>query len=350
MDPLSQDSPIKKHAPGWTGLRPFRPAPWLPGPHLQTLGGRTLRPTPNPGLQRERLDTPDGDVLLLDMGPEPVQDRNGDSARAPLALVLHGLEGSTDRNYARLAMAQLHRRGLRPIGLNFRSCGGEPNRKAHSYHAGETGDLDFVLRHLTARFPDRSLVAMGFSLGGNILLKYLGERGKAADEILQAAVAVSVPFDLTAGTEALETGSLGWAYTRYFLRKLHAKARAKTRLLEGHIDVDTALTTRTLREWDDLVTAPLHGFKDAADYYRHSSSLSYLPRIRVPTLLLQARDDPFLPDGLPHQEVKGNDWLVAGFTEKGGHVGFVEGTRPGATSFWAEEEGARFLAEAPTLP
>lgn len=319
-------------------LRPFRPAPWLPGAHLQTLGGRVLRPSPDPGLRRERLETPDGDVLLLDVGPEP-------RVQAPVALVLHGLEGSTERNYARLTLDQLHRRGLRPVGLNFRSCGGEPNRLARAYHAGDTEDLAFVLGRLAERFPDRPVGVIGFSLGGNVLLKYLGERGDEARKTIAAAVAVSVPFDLAAGARALETGPMGRLYTLYFLRKLRRKVAAKAPLLTPPVDAQAARLARTLRAYDDALTAPLHGFRDATDYYRRSSSLPYLPSVRVPTLLLQARDDPFLPDALPLREAEANPFLVPGFTRGGGHLGFVEGPHPGAPSFWCEEEGTRFLSE-----
>ncbi len=318
-------------------VRPFQPAWWLPGAHLQTVVGRFLRPAPDPGLRRERLDTPDGDFLLLDVGPEPAPD-------APTALVLHGLEGSSDRSYARVALAGLHRRGIRPVGLNFRSCGGEMNRTARAYHSGETDDLAFVVEHLLERFPGRPLGLVGFSLGGNILLKYLGEREAGVPSEVAAAASISVPFDLVEGSRALEFGAMGKVYTYYFLRQLRRKAASKAALLESLVDLEEVLAARTIRAYDEAHTARIHGFEHAMDYYRRCSSLAFLPGIRVPTLLLQSRDDPFLPDGLPRQEVEGNPSLIPGFTPVGGHVGFVEGEHPAAASFWAEEEATRFLA------
>lgn len=332
-DPESIGAP---DGPGFT-LRPFEPASWLPGPHAQTLGGKLLRPAGSVEPTRLRLETPDGDFLDLDLGPDPGDD-------APMAVILHGLEGSSRRRYVLNAFRTLLDRGLRPVGMNFRGCSGEPNRKARFYHSGETGDVRFVLERLKERFPDRRLGAMGFSLGGNVLLKLLGEAGRADASPVEASAAISVPFDLGAGSDLLEQNAMGRLYTRYFMRMLLAKIRRKRPRLEGRIDVSRALKTRTLREFDDAVTAPLHGFRDAAEYYGTSSSASFLDAIRAPTLLLQSRDDPFLPvEALPLDAIEKNDALVSALTEKGGHVGFVEGL-PWSPRFWAEEEAARFLA------
>lgn len=317
--------------------RPFRPSSWLPGPHAHTLAGKLLRPYATPELTRVRLDTPDGDFLDLDLGPEPAEG-------APLGLVLHGLEGSSRRRYALMAYEALLERGVRPVGMNFRGCSGEPNRAPRFYHSGETGDLRYVLDRLGERFPDRPVGVLGFSLGGNVLLKFLGEEADREPQRVRAAVAVSVPFDLAAGAEQLEKGLMGPLYTYYFVRMLRQKVRARADLLGAHVDVDAGLAARTLRAFDDAVTAPLHGFADAAEYYRRSSSARFLDRIRVPALLLQSRDDPFLPrSALPEREIAANPHLVPAITERGGHVGFVEGP-PWDPRFWADEEGARFLA------
>lgn len=321
--------------------RPFRPAPWLPGAHLQTVGGKYLRPHPDPGLEPLRIDTPDGDFLDLEVGPEPVPG-------APVVLVLHGLEGSTRRGYVRVAMAELLGQGLRPVGLNFRACSGEPNLRPRFYHSGETGDLAHALELLEERFPGRRLGALGFSLGGNVLLKYLGESGDGSGRghpRLRAAAAISVPFDLSAGARAIEAGLMGRIYTRYFVRSLREKLRSKEPLLRELLDLEAAMAAATLREYDEVATAPLHGFPDAETYYRASSSLGFLPRIRTPTLLVQAADDPFLPLGsLPAREVEENPFLLGAFTPRGGHVGFVAGLRPWRPRFWAEAEAARYLA------
>lgn len=326
-------------------VRPYRAPRWLRGPHIQTIGGKFLRPDPGIPLHRERLELPDGDFLDLDFAPAGSVAHDPE---APVVLVLHGLEGSARRRYMLLTYRELLARGLRPVGLNFRACSGEPNRLPRLYHSGDTDDLRFVVEHLADRFNGAPLGAIGFSLGGNVLLKYLGEEGDDAGRRLRAAVAISVPFDLTAGAATLERGLMGRIYTEYFLRNLRKKVRAKARLLEGLIDVQATLRARTLRAFDDVATAPLHGFADSADYYRRSSSAPYLERIRIATLLLQAEDDPFQPpEAIPRDAIARNPHIVAGFTERGGHVGFITWSDdPGKRGlrFWAEEEAARFLA------
>lgn len=330
--PAAPPAPLPNHAP-----RPFRPARWLPGRHGQTIGGRLFRLGRSFPLRRERIETPDGDFLDLDFAPAP---RDG----APQVLLLHGLEGSARRGYALITYAELAAAGIQGVGLNFRSCSGEPNRAARLYHSGETSDIRFVLDHLAARFPDVRRGAIGFSLGGNALLKLLGEEGDAARRWLETAVAVSVPYDLAAGADHLERSVMGRFYTGLFVRSLQRKLEAKRALLDGKVDLDRALRARTFREFDDAATAPLHGFADAAEYYHLSSSARYLERIRVPTLLLHAEDDPFLPaHALPRDAIARNPFLVPVITRHGGHVGFIGGP-PWAPRFWAEAEAARFLA------
>jgi len=227
--------------------------------------------------------------------------------------------------------------------LNFRSCSGEPNRAARFYNAGDTGDLAHVVRHLQERHPGIALGGLGFSLGGNVLLKYLGEQGEGSP--IRAAVAVSVPFDLVDGSRMLRRPA-GRVYARLFLRSLQRKVADKREMLTGRCEVDRALAARTLHEFDDAATARIHGFPDAETYYRESSSARFLPHIRVPTLLLHSADDPFLsPAALPHGAVAANPAITAVFTERGGHVGFVGGM-PWRPTFWAETEAARYLSLA----
>ncbi len=314
----------------------FRPAWWLRGRHAQTLAGKYLRSGSGLPLERRRVDTPDGDFLDLDFAPEPASD-------APLVVLLHGLEGSTQREYMSLMFRELSDRGLRGVGMNFRGCGGESNRLPRAYHSGDTGDLAHVIARLRRTRPRRPIGAAGFSLGGNVLLKYLGERGDAA--AIDAAVAVSVPFDLPGSAERLSTGIMGRTYGAYFLRSLRRKVREKRHLLNGKVDVDRTLAARTLRDFDDALTAPVHGFADADDYYARADVRRHLAHIRVPALLIQARDDPFLPRGAaPDAIVADNPHLTAAFTDRGGHLGFVEGALPWHPHFWAEREAARFLA------
>lgn len=329
--------------------RPFTASPWLPGAHLQTLGARLLRKPPPLELERIRLDTPDGDFLDLDLGPDPRP--TAASGNPPIVLILHGLEGSTRRAYVRATMGAVSDAGMRAVGMNFRSCSGVPNRLARFYHSGETGDLTLVLKHLQEMFPGRGFGAVGFSLGGNVLLRYLGELGDSAPCPLAAAAAISVPYDLAEGSGMLEAGWMGRRYASYFLGSLQGKARAKRHLLAPVVDLDRLLAARTLREFDDVATAPLHGFRDAAEYYRQASSKPVLTSIRVPTHLLHAMDDPFLPErAVPHQEVAENPWLLASFPARGGHVGFVERGSLRQPTFWAESEAVRYLAEILRAP
>jgi hypothetical protein len=314
----------------------FAAAWWLPGRHAQTIAGRLLRRPKVPAFRRERVDLPDGDFVDLDWAPGGRPDR-------PLVLLLHGLEGSARRGYAIHTYDQLAKRGLRAVGLNFRSCSGEPNRNARFYHSGDTEDIRYVLRLLAAR-GDPASAAVGFSLGGNALLKYLGEEGERAP--VGAAVAVSVPYDLAAGADGLERTRMGRVYTGIFVKSLVAKAEAKAALLAGTCDLERIRAARTFREFDGAATAPIHGFADASDYYARSSSAGFLSRIRIPTLLVHADDDPFLPpDALPLDAIAANPWLHTAFTRRGGHVGFIGGS-PWKPRFWAEEEVARFLVDA----
>jgi predicted alpha/beta-fold hydrolase len=323
-------------------------------------------------LRRERVELPDGDFVDLDwaeMGGQGGQDgTDGTGAlsaspvssisSAPLVLVLHGLEGSARSKYALELYRQLHRAGLDAVGLNFRSCSGVLNRAARLYHSGDTADLAFVVDLLRERFPNRRLGAAGFSLGGNVLLKYLAESadgrpqsspvdpgrpGAAGGVGIAVAAAVSVPFDLSAGADRLERG-FARLYRRYLVTKLQRKVAAKAALFGAGSAAARALAARTFREFDDAATAPLHGFRDAEDYYRRSSSGPLLSRIGVPTLLVHSLDDPFLPAGaVPADAARRNPVITALFTERGGHVGFVSGP-PWSPVFWAERQIAAFLA------
>lgn len=315
--------------------RGFRPPWWLKNPHAQTFAGIFLRRPSRHPLARRRLDTPDGDFLDLDFTPDPGPD-------APIALVLHGLEGYIRRPYASGVLSRLFDCGVWGVGLNFRGCGGEPNRTARFYHAGDTGDLAFVVEHLRRRHPGRTVGAIGFSLGGSVIVKYLGERG--ADSPIAAAATICVPFDLATSCDRISRGFMGGLYTTHFLLSLRRKIRAKQSVLDGIIDTGPALHARTLREFDDALTAPLHGFADAADYYARSDARAFLPRIRVPTLLIQSRDDPISsPGAISEEQVAANPHLVPAFTPGGGHVGFVQGETPWRASIHADGEAVRFL-------
>jgi uncharacterized protein len=326
------------------GFRPraYDPAPWLLDPDLQTVGGKALRTRalgvahrtrPIPPRRRHRLETPDGDFLDLEVGEPPRPD-------APVVLLLHGLEGSTRRGYMRLAFQEIHKQGMQGVGMNFRSCSGEPNRLPRFYHSGETSDVAHALAWIRREYPGRRVGALGFSLGGNVLLRLLAD----AEPRVDAAAVISVPFDLAAGTRLLERSPMGRLYTHYFLRSLLAKVKAKAALLAPHLSLDRLARVRTLREFDDLATAPLHGFGSAWEYYHLASSGPVLDRVTTPTVVLHSCDDPFLPEeAIPRDALASNPALLGVVLPRGGHVGFVERSSPLAPRFWAEAEAARYL-------
>jgi predicted alpha/beta-fold hydrolase len=293
-----------------------------------------------PPTRTERWPTPDDDFLDLHRIDAP--------AGAPRLLILHGLEGTFRSHYAGGLLHEAAQRGWAADLLIFRSCGDEPNRALRLYHSGETEDLDFVVRRLIADDPSRPLLIAGVSLGGNVLLKWLGEQGDRAPTQLRSAAAVSVPFDLARGSRHLDRGFSRF-YQSHFLRSLRRKALEKGTRYPNTIRPEVVLRARTLYDFDDLVTAPVHGFRDADDYYARSSSLPYLARIRTPTLLLSARDDPFLPREVldeVREVASKNSSLRLEFVERGGHVGFISGLLPWRPFYYAEWRVAEFLADS----
>jgi predicted alpha/beta-fold hydrolase len=274
-------------------------------------------------------------------------DRLAGPPGAPLLLVLHGLEGSSRSPYVRGTLEEARRRGLRGCALNFRSCSDEPNRLLRSYHSGETGDLDEAVRRLLAESGAGSIGIVGYSLGGNLLVKWLGEQGASIDPRIRAAAAVSVPFDLALCAKNLDgPGAMRAIYRENFLRTLRRKALSKAATFPGRLDPARIRSVRTLYEFDDAVTAPLHGFDSAHDYWTRCSSGQFLDAVRVPLLLLSAADDPIVPAeslSLAREAARKNPLLQLEVTDHGGHVGFVAGP-PWAPQFWAEERAAGFVS------
>ena len=312
---------------------------WMRSAHLQTLWGKLARRVPAAPTRMVRLDTPDGDFLDLIR-------LEGRDRRAPRLLMLHGLEGTARSHYVRGTLAEAARRGWGMDVLLFRSCGPETNRLPRSYHSGETEDLAFVLARVLDEFPDAPMGLAGVSLGGNVLLKWLGEAGARVPSRVRAAVAVSVPFDLARSVRHLSRG-FSRVYERHFLRSLRRKARAKLARFPGMFDEHALARARTLYDFDDAVTAPVHGFAGADDYYARASSLGFLDRIQVPTLLLNAVDDPFLPAAVL-DEVRAiaarTPALELEFVPRGGHVGFIAGRSPWRPEYYAERRIADFVA------
>lgn len=311
--------------------RPFVAAWWCRGPHLQTLWPVFARRKLQVVRRRERLELPDGDFLDLDW-------TTGNAG--PIVLILHGLEGSSESHYARGLLHALHRRGWRGVVMHHRGCSGEPNRLARSYHSGETGDVAQVVAELRRREPATPLAVVGYSLGGNVLLKWLGETGA---QPVVAAVAVSVPFLLDRCSARMQRG-FSRVYQWELLRRLRRSVAAKRRRVALPLRIADLSRLRTFREFDDHVTAPLHGFRDADHYYGAASSRGWLAGIRVPTLVIQAVDDPFMyPDALP-QRGELSATVEFDLCAHGGHVGFIGGCAPWRASYWLDERIPAYLA------
>lgn len=316
----------------------FSPAWWLPGPNLQTLWGKFMRPRLPLNLRLERLDTPDGDFLELHHLPGQPD--------SPLLVLLHGLEGSLRSHYIHGLLEQASSRGWRAVVLIFRSCGDSLNRTRRFYHSGETTDLGLTLDHLSSSYPAADLILAGVSLGGNVLLKYLGEHGDQVSPRIRGAAAVSVPYDLARAADHIDKG-FARVYQRSFIRSLQSKAIAKLDQFPDLAPIERIQSIRSMRDFDNSLTAPLHGFRDADDYYSKSSSINWLDRIRVDTLLLSAVDDPFLPSQVlddVRSAAQQNPFLNLEFTTHGGHVGFVGGANPFQPLYYMEGRVGDFLA------
>ena len=314
----------------------FVPAWWARSALLQTLFGARPRSGVESKLQLERLELPDGDFLRLHLRPSR-PDR-------PWILCLHGLEGCVASPYVR----ELEWRAAENLGWNFaamefRSCGGEDNRLLRSYHSGETDDLRAVLDALRGRLGGQPLCVVGYSLGGNVLLKWLGEEGVAASGVVCAAAAVSTPFDLEAAARCCDL-RYGGRITQRFLATLVPKALRKAERFPGVLDPAAIGNCTTFAEFDECVTAPLHGFVSAEDYWRSCSAARFVSAIRRPTLLLNAVDDPLVPGAfLPREQVAASSHLTAEFSARGGHCGFVDGGSPWRPRRWAEARVLRFF-------
>lgn len=306
----------KRHSEGRPRLHtpPLAPPWWLRNPHLQTLWPKFFRRRPHLELRAERLELSDGDFIDLAWVQE---------ARGPIVLMLHGLEGNLRSHYVLPVLATLARAGLQPVFMFLRGCSAEPNRLPRTYHSGAVEDLAEVLGLLKASGRPAA-AALGFSLGANLLLRYLGLSGDAA--LLQAAMAVSVPFVLGDAARRLEQGS-SRIYQRYLLGRLKRSYQRKFAALPSPLSVDLD-RIHTLWQYDQAITAPLNGFAGADDYYRRCSSMHSLGGITVPTLILHSVDDPFMyPHNVPRADQVGPGVQLA-IQSHGGHVGFIERARP----------------------
>ncbi len=356
-----------------SGRAPYAPARWLPGAHAMTVFASVARVFPRPRARRERWELPDGDFVDVDRFergatrsasaelvppraprslwgslirlPLRSQSLTNSTADDPVLVICHGLEGSSQAPYVRGLVALALARGLSALALNFRGCSGEPNRLARNYHSGDTGDLAHVAGRLVAERPGRPILLSGFSLGGNVVAKWLGERGDDLPaEVLGGAV-ISVPFDLERSARAIDgPGFWSFVYRERFMRRLRAKAAEKARRFPGAFDARAAARARTFAEFDGAVTAPVFGFASAEEYWRVSSSGPLLGGVRRPLLSLSSLDDPIVPpDSIPVAAARANPRVTLETTAAGGHVAFVAGS-PFWPSFWAERRAVEFLA------
>ncbi|WP_375416424.1 YheT family hydrolase [uncultured Hymenobacter sp.] len=321
----------------------YRPPAYLLGSgHLQTIVPALLRRVPDLTYRRERIELPDGDFLALDWAaaqPAPTPPSARNPARK-LAIISHGLEGSSDRAYIRGLARTLTRAGLDALAWNYRSCG-EPNRLLRSYHLGDTGDLHHVIGHALASGRYDCVYLTGFSAGGNVTLKYLGEDAGRVPAAVRRAAVFSVPTDLKASSVHIARPQ-NQVYLRRFMKTLRQKIRDKAALLPGEVDLTGLENLRDFPQFDDRYTAPMHGFASADAYYAHASSGQYLAGIRVPTLLVNAENDPFLPPScFPRAAAAASQFVFLETPTDGGHVGFAEGRPDGA--YYSERRAVAFL-------
>ena len=308
----------------------YRAPWWLPGGHVQTLAA-ALGSAPRVVFVRERWGTPDGDFVDVDWA--------GNQGAARLLVLFHGLEGSSRSHYARSIAALAAASGWRVALPHFRGCSGEPNRLPRAYHSGDSDELDWMLRRFAGQGV--ALHAAGVSLGGNVLLKWLGERAAQARALVRRAAAISAPIDLAAAGAALDRGFNRRSYTRLFLATLKTKAYAKLALGQLQFDEQRMARARTLHEFDDLVTAPLHGFRDADDYWARAAATPWLEHIAVPTLVLNAKNDPFLPaQALERATREASSRVLLESPPSGGHAGF-----PGRRQ-WLARRVLEFLSQS----
>ena len=334
----------------------YRPPRWLPNSHTQTIYPALFRKVIGVNYTRERLTLPDGDFLDLDFSMTsnqlPVTNENALKTlvtghwslviERPLVVLSHGLEGDSTRQYMLGMVRLLNQHGFDCLAWNFRSCSGELNRAMRFYHSGATDDLETVVNHARAK-GYRRIDLVGFSLGGNLTLKYLGEQDASIASLIRRAVVFSVPMHLSSSSTHIDsTGSR--IYSRRFNRSLKRKIAEKAALMPEYIDAANLRKIRTLRDFDDVYTSKLHGFRDAEDYYEQNSSIYFLDKIAVPTLIVNARNDPFLsPECFPFEKMRHlpSVWFEA--PAEGGHCGFYPANYDG--TLWSEQRALAFLTE-----
>ncbi|MBX3709293.1 MAG: hydrolase [Gammaproteobacteria bacterium] len=313
----------------------FKPAWWLPNPHLQTMWPVICRTgIKDLPLLRERLELPDGDFIDLDWC--------GKQQSGSLVLILHGFEGSIESHYSKGMLQSICRHGWRGVFMHFRGCSGEPNRLPRGYHSGDTADLAFVVSTLLNREPKTDIAAVGYSLGGNVLLKWLGETGN--QNPLSAATAISVPFELHKAAKRIQQGFSRF-YEWYLVKCARQRLLQKFQQMPVPAPINISLLSKVndVQELDGKYTVPVHGFSSVDEYYTVSSSRQYLRSIQIPTLLVHSKDDPFMSEDVIPEQSELSEHITLEVTEAGGHVGFVSGKFPWRPEYWLEERVPEFL-------
>lgn len=308
-------------------LKPFHPPYWMRNAHLQTVLNVYLGDHPHVPLRRERLNTPDGDFLDLDW---MVQNQS-----VPFVIACHGLEGNSRARYMMRLVKLAQEAGWNAVSMNFRGCSGEPNNLLRAYHSGETGDLDFVIQTVLQRYPANFIYLTGFSLGANVICKWLGEQADGISPNIKGAASCSAPYNLHASQKIMDSGIRRF-YVEYFMQSLRRKVIEKHSRFPGTFNLKRAKRSFSFQTIDDSFTAPVHGFRGYVDYYTQSSSMQYLPHIQIPTLLIHALDDPFTSiETLPNPEQINNPNLHYFYQQHGGHLGFYDKY---ARSYWLSQQ------------
>lgn len=315
----------------------FKAAWWLPGANLQTVYASLFRRIAPPVSRTQRLELPDGDFIDLAWATADLDDKT------PLVILLHGLGGGLNSTYIAGLMKACNARGWRAVLLQFRGAGQEPNRLPRAYHSGDTADFNYVVNHLAKTAAGIPIAAVGISLGGNVLLKWLGEQGKQS--LLCAAVAISVPFQLNLIADRMSRG-FSRVYQRYLLMRLKTVFRRKKLIFsdELHPAYNDLERWQCFWTFDENVTAPLHGFNNVHDYYRESSSRAWINKIKTPTLIIHALDDPFMTQDVLPESDQVPDEVTLELSPTGGHVGFISGNIPGKPIFWLDQRVTDFFS------
>ncbi|WP_199610348.1 hydrolase [Flocculibacter collagenilyticus] len=319
----------------------FKPAWWLKHCHLQTIMPRVIRKHFHLSTQPELLELPDGDFVELAW-----TQKVSHQTTTPIVLVFHGLEGSVNSVYAKGMMKAIADAGWTGVLMHFRGCGSDINRLARAYHSGETDDANYFINHIRKHYPNSPLAAVGFSLGGNVLAKYLGEQGDKSP--LSCAAVICAPFDLASSSHRITQGS-SKIYQKYLLDMLKTSTINKLQKMQQGFPLSYSpydvKRFKTLREFDNAITAPIHGFIDAEDYYQRASGMPFLKSIRVPSLIIHAKDDPFMSDAVIPKTHQLSSAIRYELSEHGGHVGFIAGHNPRKPIFWLEHRIPQFFAE-----